>query len=81
MVGTTMFLDTVKEICTKLRIKSSIRLKNCSDVIATLYITSASGRISFLNYIYQDTDLKLNRKYQKYQQILEQYNINNSLVS
>ena len=81
MIGTTMFLDTVKEICTKLRIKSSIRLKNCSDVIATLYITSASGRISFLNYIYQDTDLKLNRKYQKYQQILEQYNINNSLVS
>lgn len=81
MVGTTMFLYTVKDICTNLGIKSSIRLKNDSDVVATLYITSASGRISFLNYIYQGAGLKLNRKYNKYQQILEQHNINNSLVS
>lgn len=82
MVGTKMFLDVVRDICSELGIKTSLSHKTeHNDITYTLYITSNSGSICFANWIYEDANLKLQRKYTKYQQALIDYNINNSLLS
>lgn len=80
MVGTKMFLDIVQNILLQLGIKSSLRHKNGqSDATYTLHTTSNFGSVKLLNWIYDDANLKLVRKYDKYQQFLNN-NINNSLV-
>lgn len=81
MVGTEMFLKKIKEICSNLGIKSSIYDKNKGNqIIKTLHITNKKDRVRFLNWIYDRANLKMERKYLKYQQLLNDYNINNSLI-
>ena len=82
MIGTKMFVDIVKDICEKVGVKTSLYHKNeHNDITYNLYTTSNSGTFTFLNWIYKDANLKLERKYNKYQQALKNYNIDNSLVS
>lgn len=82
IVGTAMFLNYVQCICNELGIKTFIINKNKNDnSICTLGITNKMDRIKFLNWIYTDSPIKIERKYLKYQQVLNDYNINNSLAS
>ncbi len=80
MIGTKMFLDKVQNILLQFDIKTSLYHRDgYADATYTLYTTSNSGSINLLNWIYNDANLKLTRKYDKYQQFLNN-NINNSLV-
>ena len=82
ITGTKMLLDIIQNILSQLGIKSSLRHKNeHNDVVYTLYTTSNFGSIKLLKWIYDDANLKLERKYDKYQQFLKYYNINNSLAA
>lgn len=82
MIGTKMFVDIVKDICKKVGVKTSLyHKKGHNDITYNLYTTSNSGTFTFLKWIYKDANLKLERKYNKYQQALKNYNIDNSLVS
>ena len=79
MVGTKEFLSAIQYICSKIGVKTSLRHKSKSnDAVHTLYTTSNSGTFKFLQWIYNDSNLKLQRKYDKYQQFLYDYNISNS---
>lgn len=82
MIGTIMFLERIQEICKQFDINTSIYKKSHgNDVIRTLHVTNKPDRVKFLNWIYKDANLKMERKYIKYQQLLDYYsNINNSLV-
>lgn len=82
MIGTKMFLAVVQSICSEIGVKTSLYHKTeHNDATYTLYTTSNFGTFKFLQWIYKDADLKLQRKYNKYQQALYDYNINNSQVS
>ena len=78
-IGTEIFLtklsDVVKEY---LNIDMYIRSFNAkyNSAIRGARISSKNGVKSFLEWIYKDANLMLNRKYNKYQQFLN--NINNS---
>lgn len=82
MVGTKSFLETVQYVCNKIGVKTSLyHKKEHNEATYTLYTTSNRGTLTFLTWIYDDADLKLQRKYDKYQQALCNININNSLAS
>ena len=82
LMGTKMFLDKVYEICHNLNVKTSFyHCDTNNDITYTLSTTNNSNTITFLQWLYKDSNLKLERKYNKYQQILEHYNINNSLTA
>lgn len=82
MVGTKMFLDTVKDICESIGVKMSFsHKKEHNNITYVLSTTSNSGTLKILNWIYRDANLKLQRKYDKYKQAFDYYNINNSLAS
>lgn len=77
MVGTRMFLEHVQKICANIGIKSYITHDNRTNkVICQLAIVSNTSVTMFLNWIYEDANLKMERKYNKYQQFLN--SINNS---
>lgn len=77
MIGTRMFLEVVHEICKTIGVKTYITHdKRANEVICQLSIPSNIGSVSFLNWVYKDANLKMNRKYNKYQQFLT--GINNS---
>ncbi len=82
IVSTIMFIQRVQEIVSEvigveMRMKSQ---KQHKPVTKVGVITGVDKIAKFLSWIYADADLKLNRKYQKYQQFLDRYskNINNS---
>ena len=50
-------------------------------MVCTFGITNIKDRIKFFDWIYDDANLKLKRKYNKYQQFINNNNINNSLAS
>lgn len=82
MVGTKMFLGVVQDICTKIGVKTSMHhKKEYNDITFTLTTTSNTGTLQLLNWLYKDANLKLQRKYAKYQQAFIRYNVNNSLAS
>lgn len=82
MVGTKMFLDVVQDICTNIGIKTSMHHKReYNDITFTLTTTSNTGTLQLLNWLYKDANLKLQRKYVKYQQAFIRYNVNSSLAS
>ena len=82
MVGTKEFLDVVQKICDLIGIKTYLHHKNGqNEVTYSLYTTSNIGTLTFLDWVYKDADLKLHRKYAKYQQFKENYNIDNTLAS
>ena len=77
MIGTRMFLEQVQKICTSIGVKSYITHdKRANEVICQLLIASNVCSITFLDWVYKDVNLKMERKYNKYQQFLQ--NINNS---
>ena len=77
MVGTRMFLEYVQKICASIGVKSYITHdKRANEVICQFAIVSNISSVNFLNWIYQDANLKMERKYNKYQQFLN--SINNS---
>lgn len=82
MVGTKMILDVLQQIFADIGVKTSMyHSKEHNDVTYTLSTTSISGALMLANWMYQDANLKLQRKYQTYQEAFERYNINNSLAS
>ena len=80
MIGTLNFLTSIQSLCKKQGMKTFITSKNSSDIVSRLGFTNIKDRISFLNWIYKDAHLKIDRKYQKYLQLTNYYNINNSLT-
>lgn len=84
IVSTIMFIEKIQEILDNqigvtMRIKTQ---KQHKPVTKVGVITGRQKIATFLNWIYQDADLKLNRKYEKYQQFMESYqNINNSYLN
>ena len=82
IVGTRMFLKVIQDICKDLNIKTFLCSKNDDDSkIYTLGIANKKDRIDFLNWIYSESTIKIERKYLKYQQCLNDYNISNSPAS
>ena len=81
IVSTIMFIEKVQDILDK-RLGISMKMKSQKKYKPVTKIGLITGRnkiATFLSWIYQDADLKLNRKYQKYLQFMESYeNINNS---
>jgi DNA invertase Pin-like site-specific DNA recombinase len=82
MIGTKHFLDVVQNMCLEIDVKTSLYHKDGhNEATYTLYTTSNAGALKFLQWIYNGANLKLQRKYDKYQQALYDYNINNSPAS
>ena len=83
IVSTRLFCNSVKNIVENiLGIHVHIRLDGRkNDITSDIRIGGNQQVLKFLNWIYKDADLKLKRKYKKYQQLIEYYNINNSLAS
>lgn len=81
MIGTYMFLSVVQDICKDLGIKTFLSNKNEDSTICILGITNKKDRMAFLDWIYRESTIKIKRKYLKYQQCLNDYNINNSPTS
>lgn len=77
MVGTRIFLEYVQKICKNIDVKSYITHdKRANEAIFQFSIASNICSMTFLNWIYKDANLKMERKYYKYQQFLS--SINNS---
>lgn len=77
MVGTRMFLQDVQKICDDIGVKAYIiHDTRANEVICTLSIASNVCSIRFLDWLYSNANLKMERKYNKYQQFLS--SINNS---
>jgi Mor family transcriptional regulator len=82
LVGTKSFLDKVCLICDELGVKTSMYHRDShNDATYILRTTSNGGTITLLQWMYNEANLKLNRKYNTYQQIIDFYNINNSLTN
>lgn len=82
IIGTNMFLNSIQTICRELDIKTFLSKKNENDsTICSLGITNKTDRIKFLNWIYDGASIKIERKYLKYQQVLNDHDMNNSLTS
>ena len=77
MVGTRMFLEDVQKICDNIGVKAYITHDTrANEVICSLSIVSNVCSIRFLDWLYSNANLKMERKYNKYQQFLN--SINNS---
>lgn len=82
IVGTKKFCDYIQEIIQNiLDVHSYIKLeKRRNDVTCDLRVGGNQQVLKFLNWIYKDADLKMDRKYAKYQQLVQYLNMNNSLI-
>lgn len=80
IIGTSSFLQFIQSLCKKQGMKTFIISKNSSNIVSRFGFTNIKDRISFLNWIYTDAHLKMDRKHQKYLQLMD-YNINNSLAT
>ncbi len=81
IVSTIMFIEKLQEILRdQLGVEMKIKTqKGYKPVTKIGVITGRKKVATFLEWIYKDSDLKLDRKYQKYQRFMEVYNdINNS---
>lgn len=81
LVGTSQFCQHVKCFCEKqLHIKCSIcNAANKDPNTKLLYIHGKQRVKRFLDFVYQDADLYIERKYNIYQKICMEMNVNNSL--
>lgn len=83
IVGTVMVVQKIAEIVKDtLGVHCSIKSnKRWKDITKAIRIRGRYQIKTFLDWIYSDAELKLNRKYNKYQQFLNMYNnINNSYL-
>lgn len=78
IVGTNTFCQSLKQICkNKLGINSSIYDASCHNGITKQFTINGKNNIKiFMDWIYQDADIYLQRKYDRY---CNYYDINNSL--
>lgn len=83
LVGTNQFCEYVKNFCeSKLNIKCSVYNTANKDSNTKLFHICGKQRIKqFLDFIYKDADLYIERKYDIYQKICMEMNINNSLLN
>lgn len=83
LVGTTQFCEHVKNFCENdLNIKCSIcNAANKNSNTKLLYIHSRDRIKKFLDFIYKDASLYIERKYNVYQKICMEMNIDNSLLN
>lgn len=84
IVSTVMFIEKIIEILAQ-EINVTMRIKTQKQhkpVTKVGVITGRNKIAMFLDWIYQDAELKLNRKYKKYQEFMAIYNnISNSCAS
>ncbi len=75
-VGTIMFIEELQKILKEeLGINLCIKSQKGYKPVTKIGVISGNNQVyKFLEWIYQDSDLKLNRKYDKYQQFLTKYN-------
>lgn len=80
IVGTDSFCQSLKLICNEiLNINSSIYDASCHNGITKQFAIHSKEQIKiFLDWIYKDAEIYLQRKYDRY---CEYYNINNSLTA
>lgn len=80
-VGTIMFIQELRKILQEnLGINLSIKTQKCYKDVTKIGTVHGNIQIhKILEWIYQDSDLKLTRKYEKYQQFLN--SINNSCIA
>lgn len=80
IVGTNTFCQSLKQICKdKLNINSSIYDSSCHNGITKQFSISEKNNIKrFLDWIYQDAEIFLQRKYDRY---CKYFNINSSLIA
>ena len=77
ITGTIYICESIKEIIyNELGIKSSIYDCRCNEITKTLAIHGIDNIIKFLDWIYKDSELHLERKFNQYRSIIE--NTNNS---
>ena len=83
IVSTKNFCEFVKNIVeNELGIHVHVKLDGRrNDITSDIRIGGNRQVLRFLDWIYKDSDLRMERKYIKYQQLLDYENINNSLVS
>lgn len=83
LVGTTQFCEHVKNFCENdLNIKCSIcNAANKNSNTKLLYIHSRDRIKKFLDFIYKDARLYIERKHNVYQKICMEMNIDNSLLN
>lgn len=83
IVSTKNFCEFVKNIVeNELGIHVHVKLNGRrNDITSDIRIGGNRQVLRFLDWIYKDSDLRMERKYIKYQQLLDYENINNSLVS
>lgn len=83
LVGTRQFCQHIKDFCeNQLGIKCSIcNTSNKNSNTKLLYIHKKSRIKKFLDFIYNDADLYIERKYNIYQNICAEMNANNSLLN
>ena len=77
IISSTKFIKGLKEyIKLELDINSSIyKPKNYQKEVSILSIRGNKQLLKFLNWMYKDSNIYLNRKYQKYNEFLEKYKI------
>lgn len=80
ILGTNSFCQTLMQICKdKLNINSKIYDVSCHNGITKAFTINRKMDIkSFLDWIYKDAEIYLQRKYDRY---CKYYNINNSLIA
>ena len=69
LISTIEFLECIKDILLKINIKSTIiplATKNRDSNNYRLVLTNKQGRKDFLNYIYDNANIYLDRKYEKF---------------
>ena len=83
LVGTSQFCEYVKNFCeSKLGIKCSIcNTANKDSNTKLLYIHGKQKIKQFLDFIYKDADLYIERKYDIYKKICMEMDVNNSLLN
>lgn len=83
LVGTSQFCEHIKSFCENdLDIKCSIsNTANKNSNTKLLYIHSRDRIKKFLDFIYKDANLYIERKYNVYQKICTEMNVDNSLLN
>lgn len=83
IVGTSQFCEYVKDFCENyLDVKCSIyNTANKDSNTKLLHICGKNNIKKFLDVIYEDADLYIERKYNIYKKICQEININNSLLN
>jgi intein-encoded DNA endonuclease-like protein len=76
-VGTKEFLSGISEILSSLNIRHNIRHPKQSGESNTFILSTSANNSSyqFLHWMYQDAEMKMERKYQRYLQLCEQCNL------